>query len=312
MKYYIFLLGLLLLSCNNTPLQTSVTTHVSDDVKQAKTVYVNYKQTIKGYRFYLKYELMDSEPLWGNLIIESPNKRIDTCAIHCYMSDFYFDTGIEWDSLQDNETITVDYYKIYNSIYTEKEDCFPNYIEDPFEHSKLFGFYDANFDGKDELFIRWNSWLGQKSRALYSFYTCSEMKPILEDHQIDSGWLFDKLNKRIISDLTCGIGCQTYSIWEWNENKDSLIHVKDMKEIGFPDSVHIATKHIFYKDTNIVLIDTVIVDLLKGSYFDQNILYHGLKNIKSNNSLSESTPKLSFVDRILQWFERLVDDITRE
>lgn len=36
------------------------------------------------------------------------------------------------------------------------------------------------------------------------------------------------------------------------------------------------------------------------------------KNVKSNNSSSKSTPKLSFADRILQRFERLVDDITRE
>lgn len=278
MKYFILLLGLCLFGCkDNIPLQTSVTTHVSDDVKQTKTVYVDYKQTIKGYRFYLKYKLLDSESLWGDLIIESPNKRIDTCIVVCDMSAFYFDTGIEWDSLQYNDTITVDYHKIYSSIYTEKENCFPKYIEDPFEYSKLFGFYDVDFDGKDELFVRNNSYLGQKFRALYSFYTCPEMKPILEEHcEIDSGWRFDKLNKRIISDLTCGIGCNTYSIWKWNENKDSLILIKDMEEIGFPDSVHIDTKHIFYKDTDIVLIDTVTVNLLKGSHFAPNILYHGL------------------------------------
>lgn len=274
----LLLLGLCLLGCkDNVPLQVSVTTHVSDDVKQVKTVYVNYKQTIKGYRFYLKYKLLDSESLWGDLIIESPNKRIDTCIVVCDISTFYFDTGIEWDSLQDNDTITVDYYKIYGSIYTEKENRFPKYIEDPFEHSKLFGFYDVNFDGKDEFFIRNNSFLGQRFRALYSFYTYPEMKPILEDYcGIDSGWRFDKLNKRIISDLTCGIGCNTYSIWKWNENKDSLILIKDMEEIGFPDSVHIDTKHIFYKETDIVLIDTVKVNLLKGSHFAPNILYHGL------------------------------------
>ncbi|NDV56445.1 hypothetical protein D0T51_12015 [Parabacteroides sp. 52] len=181
----------------------------------------------------------------------------------------YVDLGnIEFDSLSNGEVIHFDYKAIKES---SGEFIAINSGHDP---CSVFSFLDVNFDGKDELIIR-NAPTGQRNRYTYTVLTFPECEWLIGDgEQIDSGWMIDAKNKRVVSDISGGDASNIYQIWEWNESKDDLILLKEVEEMGYMEEETILTVHNFYNGTEIAKRDSVVVN--SGKTLSQDVLYRGL------------------------------------
>ncbi|MDH6534064.1 hypothetical protein M2101_000722 [Parabacteroides sp. PM5-20] len=230
-----------------------------------KTVYVRYTTPIRGYNFHIAYEKSaGNNMLNGRLTILSlQNDTIYDSNRYCGDLD-----NIEFDSLSNGEVIHLDYKAIKES---SSEFIAINSRHDPCSE---FSFLDVNFDGKDELIIC-NASTGQRNRYTYTVLTFPECEWLIGDgEQIDSGWMIDAKNKRLVSDITGGDASNTYQIWEWNESKDDLILLKEVEEMGYMEEETILTVHNFYNGTEIAKRDSMVIN--SGETLNKDVLYRGL------------------------------------
>ena len=229
-----------------------------------KTVYVRYKKPIRGYYFNVTYwHDTDSKLLEGLITIRS---KQDDVIFETEFSQTVdeFDYDIEFDSLSDNEVIYIDYKEPI------KENSTSGFI--PIDNS-LFSFFDVNFDGKDELIILLNNGAGQRSCPVFAFYSFPDCIQIL-DNEIDSGWMFDKANKRIITEISGAIAFNTYQVWKWNEKQDSIKLIKEVKERGYFDADKVNTLHTIYENDKIAKKDSFVIEIY--DVLSKEFLYKGL------------------------------------
>ncbi|GEM_PF-3558898 len=232
-----------------------------------KTVYVRYRKPIRGYNFRINYHHNKDSKEWeGTLTVLSLQNEI-VYETSFEQSNFGID-GIDVDSLSNGEVIYIDYkhgqktnYSDFTKIDSKSDPC------------SVFGFLDVNFDGKEELVIRGYG-TGQKHIPLYHFITFPEFTDINLEHEIDSYWQFDKINKRVITYLTCDIGCNSHFIWKWNDEKNGLILLKEMKEADYTDSNKLMTIHKMYKDDEIIMCDSIVIN--DEDIQSKKFLYNGL------------------------------------
>ena len=254
-------------------------------IDNKKIIYVKYNQSIKGYDIKIKYIVLPNKNyskwedwLNGEMIIMSQK---DTVLITDVRSNFQIlsseiDSLISYDLLSKEQTFFVNDYLLPldfddDVLYFERIDNNCNIAP--------FYFYDVNFDGKDEL-IKFNGGYGQRNRCLYSFYSFPEDTILdcgIEELEIDGAWRFDRKNKRIITDITCGAWCDIYEIWKWNDNKNEMIIIKMIEEIDCVDN-QIETYHTIYKDEKEISSETVMLKLenKNENLFSEEFLYRGL------------------------------------